>query len=408
MTPELCCGFECGGYFHFIADDGFGASSFSTTPGFVRSGSRSLRVHLVAPFEPGGIIVSGFSSDTRHVGRVYMYFQTLPSADCVLVAFGTGQEGPLVRFKQSDSKIYAAVGTGNGTAGVSVVTAQWYCVDYNFLKNSAGSDFSDVQVDGIATSQATGVGSDPVSLVDKMGLQSICAGQVFLDDLLISSTAADYPLGEGSVGCFVPVSDGTHNIAGASDFEIGTGGVDITNATTDAFELVNDIPLPTTTVGNDAINMIAPPNATDYVECVFGPAPGTSAPTVAPRAVEVIVAIQQAGTGLGNIEIRLNDNGTNDVMYTATGVAGATQPIYKRKHYPSGPAGAWVIGGGGNGDFTDLRVRFGSPSALDVNPDQYFGAIMIEAEFPSAPPPAFDPSIFNLRTQNQIRQLLAQ
>ena len=56
---------------------------------------------------------------------------------------------------------------------------------------------------------------------------------------------------------------------------------------------------------------------------------------------------------------------------------------YKRAHFadPPSAATAWVIGGGGNGDFTDLRVRFGSPAALDVNPDQYFDCIMLEAEF---------------------------
>jgi hypothetical protein len=138
------------------------------------------------------------------------------------------------------------------------------------------------------------------------------------------------------------------------------------------------------------INMLAPINATDYVECIFGPAPGISTPTTAPRAVEVICGINQAGTGAGNMEIRLNDNGTTDVVYTATGVAGivvATGQQFKRKHYAAGPAGAWVIGGGGNGDFTDLRIRFGSPAALDVNPDQYFGCAMIEAEFAEGAPP---------------------
>ena len=84
------------------------------------------------------------------------------------------------------------------------------------------------------------------------------------------------------------------------------------------------------------------------------------------------------------MEIRINDNGTMNTMYTATAVAGVTTMIYKRKHYATALAGcgAWVVGGGGNGDITDLRVRFGSPAVLDVVPDQYFDSIMIEAEFP--------------------------
>ena len=98
----------------------------------------------------------------------------------------------------------------------------------------------------------------------------------------------------------------------------------------------------------------------------------------------MIAAIHQAATTTGNMEIRINDNGTMNAMYSATAVAGVTTIVYKRKHYATAIAGggAWVVGGGGNGDITDLRVRFGSPAVLDVVPDQYFDCIMIEAEFP--------------------------
>lgn len=408
MAIELCCGFECGVYSHWTDGGGAASVSFNTNATFVRSGTRSLRCNTVASGCAANLIDGQLSSLVRHIGRVYIYFTTLPSSSTYLIAFGITTNGPALRFNQPDGKLYASVGGAQGATGAAVTTGQWYRIDYDFNVNTSGTDFCDVQIDGVALGQASGPGvGAPGSLLDCIGILQGCTADVYFDDVLLSCTAADYPLGAGTVDPFVPVSDGAHNVAGASDFEIGTGGVDITNATTDVFELVNDIPLPTTTVGNDMINMIAPPNAGDYVECVFGPAPGISTPTVAPRAVEVIAAIQQAGTGLGNIEIRLNDNGTNDAVYSATGVAGATQPVYKRKCYGSGPAGAWVIGGGGNGDFTDLRVRFGSPTVLDVNPDQYFGAIMIEAEFPDAAPPAFDPSVFNLRTQNQMRQLLA-
>jgi hypothetical protein len=179
---------------------------------------------------------------------------------------------------------------------------------------------------------------------------------------------------------FVPTSDGTHNIAGAADFERTLTGTDILNATTTAYQLVDDVPLESG-ASVDWINMVAPPNATDYVECIFGPASGISTPTAGPRAVEVIAGIHQAGTGTGNMEIRMNDNGTNNVLYTATAVAGISNVAYKRKHYGTNIAngGAWTISGAGN--FNNLRVRFGSPAAVDANPDQYFDCIMIEAEF---------------------------
>jgi hypothetical protein len=108
--------------------------------------------------------------------------------------------------------------------------------------------------------------------------------------------------------------------------------------------------------------------------------------------VEVIAGIHQATTATGNMEIRINDNGTMNVLYTATTVAGVTAVAYKRKHYAVNIAngGAWtVVSGAGN--FNNLRVRFGSPAVLDVVPDQYFDCIMVEAEFAAVVGPAFMP-----------------
>lgn len=377
MTPVFCCGFECGvSASHWSLDAN---TSFNTT--IKRSGARSLRSNPTA--STGDAFVS-LTSASIHVFRVYIRFESLPSATIELMV-GTGSVGsrPGAYFNSSDSKIYAGKGAASlGATGVSVTTGQWYLVDIKIIGTS-NPTLIDVSVDGVSCGQASWASVYPATtyLVGNP-INSNSTHDIYFDDIVISRTEADYPIGAGKVEHFVPTSDGTHNVAGANDFEVGTGGVDITNATTTAYQLVDDIPLQSGAPGTtDFINMVAPPNATDYVECVFGPAPGISTPTTAPRAVEVIAGIAQAGTGLGNMEIRLNDNGTTDPVYSATGVAGVTTIAYKRKHYAAGPAGAWVIGGGGNGDFTDLRVRFGSPAALDVNPDQYFTGAMIEAEF---------------------------
>jgi hypothetical protein len=213
---------------------------------------------------------------------------------------------------------------------------------------------------------------------------------VFFDDLLLGATGPDYPFGSGYTNHFVPTADGSHNVASTNDFERTLTGTDIDNATTTAYQLVDDVPLESG-ASVDWINMVAPPNATDYVECIFGPAPGIRIPTVPPRHVEVQAGIHQFGTGPGNMEIRIVDNGGANAMYSATAVAGVTTVAYKRVSYPNAVngGGPWLIGGGGNGDFLDLRVRFGSPAALDVNPDQYFDCIMIEAEFSEYRPAFF-------------------
>jgi hypothetical protein len=153
--------------------------------------------------------------------------------------------------------------------------------------------------------------------------------------------------------------------------------VDIINDTLTSWRLVDEIPFEEN-APTDWINMVVPPNATDYTQNKFGPAPGITTPTVAPRAVEVMIAIAQAGTGTGNMHARINDVGTESTIWTATTVAGTVGCIYKRVHLAVMPStsGAWVVG-----NFNILKIRFGSPGAVDANPDQYLVSAMIEAEF---------------------------
>lgn len=322
-------------------------------------------------------------------GRVYIYFASLPNAGATLVYSGLpSTTGPQVYFNQSDSKIYARVDSTNGASGVVVTTGQWYLVSWLFVINTGASDTCDVTVGTTACGQATATGHTAAQTFWGFGWPVNLTADVFYDDVVISNTSADHPIGAGYVNHFVPTADGTHNIAGTADFTRTLTGTDILNATTTAYQLIDDVPLESG-ASVDWINMVLPPNATDYVECVYGPASGISTPTVAPRAVEVIAGYHQAGTATGNMEIRLNDNGTTNAVYTATAVGGVTSVAYARKHYATAPTGgAWtVVSGAGN--FNNLRLRFGSPAAVDANPDQYLDCVMIEAEFaevPAGPP----------------------
>jgi len=380
MTPVFCCGFECGQLGsvgqHWTAPTG---ASISTTT--VRSGARSLRIN---PSAATCAIAPASGSISVWVVRFYVRFTTLPNADTYLFAAGGTKLGG-VAFKQSDSKIYVATSTGAGSApanfsasGVSVTTGVWYLIDARV--DTVTNITADCKVDGSALAQLT-LASNTGSGGNFGCLQSTTA-DIFFDDVLISSTSADYPIGAGYVNHFVPTSDGTHNVAGAADFRRGDTTTDITNATTTAFQLVDDVPLDDVTPdADDHIRIVAPPNVTDYVECVYGPAPGISTPTAAPRAVEVIAEFFAAGTLASDEIFKLNDNGTVDTVYDGTGIGGTTTGIYKRKHYATAPTGgAWtVVSGAGN--FNNIRFRYGFAS--DANPDKSLMCTMVEAEFAS-------------------------
>lgn len=377
MTPVFCCGFECGDNGasgaggHWLP--GGGAPAISTTT--VRDGSRSLRCN--ASGSANYVIgIQAHTSTTRHIGRFYIQFASLPSADASISAFGLADiTGPNVRFKQSDGKIYAAVGSTLGASGVSVTTGQWYQIDYDYNVNTGGTDACDVKVDGTTCGQATATGTSTADSADAIGVIANVTCDLFIDSVVWSSTAADYPIGAGYVNHFIPTSDGTHNVAGANDFERSATGTDITNATTTAFQLIDDVPLKTGVV-SEYINLIAPPNATDYVEVVYGPAPGISTPTVAPRAVEAVCAYASASAGTNNLRLALNDNGTTNDIFNTNGAVGTTAN-YTRKHYATAPTGgAWTLSGAGN--FNNIRIRC---FTSDAAPDPWFASAMIEAEF---------------------------
>jgi hypothetical protein len=391
-SPVMACGWECGT--PLVASPGAGGHWFQlfTTPtietAIKRTGDRSLRCNPAGLTE--AVISNAIFSGNRQIGRLYVYFASLPTASSSLITFGGDSAAPAVRFNLADSKLYAAVGTTLGASGVTVTTATWYRIDFDFNVNTAGADFCDVQIEGTACGQATATGTSTGSTQCAIGLTNgTCTADVYFDDFLASSTAADYPLGAGYVHHFVPTSDGTHNIAGTGDFQRTLTATDILNATTTAYQLIDDVPLESG-ASVDWINMVAPVNASDYVECIFGPAPGIPTPTTEPRALEHIIGIHQASTAAGNMRVQYGIPAGMVTLYDGPAAAGSTTVVYKRLHDSSGGSLATFLS-------TPWRLRFLSGNTVDATPDQYLDCAMIEAEY--VPVVAGDPiaEIFNFQ-----------
>jgi hypothetical protein len=284
-----------------------------------------------------------------------------------------------VWFQASDSKLYTGSDTAvTGATGVTVTTGVWYKIDYQ-LNSTADPWVLDAAVDTVALGQSTfAVAASAGAATVRVGRNTSggTASNVWFDDFQWSVTAADYPLSAGNIRGFVPTADGTHNVAGAADFERGNTGTDIIVGTTTAWQLVDDRPLPTGTVDEaDCIRAVAPPNATDYVECAWG----DTGETVAPLTVEAVIAYHQIATQNGDMKVALNDNGTlsNIVNYAVR--AGVVTYRYDRVHFLLPPTGgAWTAATSGAGAFNNLKFRFYS---ADAAPDQCLDGIMLEAEF---------------------------
>ena len=317
-TPVFVCGAECGvvaAASHWITSTG--TTSFSTTT--VRTGARSLRVNPTAG--TGEFDTLALASSADWVVRAYVYFATLPSATTSFISRVGTVIG--VWFNASDSKVYVGSDASTlGATGVSVTTGQWYRIDFKYTATTL-----DAQVDGAAVGQLTGTYSAFTQLA--IGRSATVTKDLFFDDIIISQTAVDYPLGAGFVKSYIPNADGTHNVAGANDFERTLTGTDITNATTDAYTLIDERPLPTTAV--DFINGVAPPNATDYVEWQYEDSTESSAP----RGVEAVIVHHDAsGAGTNNFTVTLRESagGTSGNIWSGTTNVGATI-TYKRAFF---------------------------------------------------------------------------
>src|SRR3972149_1617897 len=113
-TPVVDCGFECGvlsSSGHLVP--GNGSPSFDTTT--FRSGLRALRCNAAAASVSG---ILAFLGSAVVVGRVYVRFASLPSADCILADWDTTSAAN-IWFKAADSTLYARVGTTAGASGVA-------------------------------------------------------------------------------------------------------------------------------------------------------------------------------------------------------------------------------------------------------------------------------------------------
>lgn len=375
------CGFECGcGAFNNSTHLRPQATSAGYSTSIVRSGLRAGRINPSATFSYFNVSPT---ASRIWIYRIYVYFATFPDATCSILTDGD-KEGAW--FNSADNKIYAGwrdVTTPTlGTTGVTVTTGRWYKIDVKVLRPSA-SHTVDVKVDGNDCSQIafTSVDASINEIVVGSDVINITC-DIYFDDFVASNTEADFPIRPSYFNVFLPTADGAHNVAGANDFERSATGVDITNATTDAFQLINDLPIKTGTP-TEYINMIAPPNATDYVEVIFGPAAGVNTPTAAPIGIEAIVAHASTATGTNNIRAAVNDNGTLDDIANGAYHIGTAVTAYHSKYYVDPPSAAslWTLTSG-NGNFNNIRMRF---FTSDAAPDPWIASAMIEAEFAEVP-----------------------
>ena len=372
-VPVFCCGFECGvagTTGQHLATAGSGTSFDTTT---FRTGLRAGRVNVTAT--TGSFQVNGLAASGTRVVRAYLRFTTLPLVDDVIILGSTpaAASTPCLAFKASDSKLYAGTVAAGlitfGATGVAVTTATWYRVDWR-QNATANPWLTDAQIDGTAVGQlSSSIAADATGTTLDIGFTGAIAvtGDMYIDDWIVSNTGADYPFGGGIVTKHSPNRDGTHTTTG-TDMLKALGGGAVTVLTTDAYTMVDDATIATGT--SDFLGMQTS-NALKYCEIGFASSTDT---TAGPRAVQVIVGENRATTAQANSKFKINDNGTTQLLWNkATSTVAAL--TFNTTQYAS------MIGGGAwtKARFDALFLRWGY--STDAQPDVFFQAAMIEAEF---------------------------
>jgi hypothetical protein len=343
----------------------YAACTYDT--GVFNGGSASLKV-----VEDGVHVCNaawqGFAASAARVVSVYFRVTTAPAATSNIFESDYNLVNPFY-FKVTTGGVLQAVMGASTVNGPNVADSAWHRLDYRALTPN-GTHTIDWQVDGAAQTQVAlaGQGAENMDTFMYAGSNTTSHNLTFwCDDLLISNTSGDYPIGPHKVLAVLPDADGTH--VGAADIMVNETDVDIvTPGYTTAHDLVLSVP-PTTghRVQQKAIN------ANDYAEVLFA---DTAESTV--WGVEGFVGVGKSSAASTNGTSRIVDIDGNTLTNIFSGNH-ATAGLYYYAAAIAAPGGAWTPTG-----LNGLKGRMGFSS--DVTPNPYWHFLMLQYAVPVVVP----------------------
>lgn len=400
-TPVFLTGFEHG----IISAAGTGLfGALSPTPPVITAVTAQVRNGDYAMSCPGSgaaglrhIQTPVWTSSSVVVGRLAFKFTANPTVECSLIeSSGLGGTAWFRMYLQTDGKMRA--GWFGGTGGVQSITASalalntWHLLEWRFDSTTTAATI-DWQVNSVAQAQSTttlttagGMTYHLIGQTDGGGNIGTAGQSISFDDICISTTAADYPLGDGKVIKLLPGSDGTHSVAANQFLPGDSGGTAYTNASTTAFQMVDDDPVvvPWTTTRSTTDNIRqAIVGTSNYIEIrpTATPESGTANGV---RATLAYSSPSGAGTNLAGAIVR-NSGGNPVVIYGdlavgGGGLGGAGQDYDLQTNTFKGAMVAIPGAGWTPSEVNAIRFRIGGSN--DIAPVPTWQALMLEADYP--------------------------
>jgi len=345
-----------GGLFSSLNQNAGTATADTTV---VRTGAYALK--LVK--NSGGSAYIGRSlagaTPTVVTARFYIRFATLPSAtvaDGLFFMLLTGQDLAF-SYNATTNKFTMgmdAFALQQASSTVSVNT--WYRIDLR-VDTSANPHRIDWQLDGVTQPQATA--AQPAGTIDnQVGFGSSTASDVFTayyDDLVVTASAADYPIGDGGVSRIAPTGVGTSNDPGAL-----LKNNDDTAWSSTSWQRLDEVPL---TATGDYLKQIGVDTGA-YLRLTLSNTTRTCI-----HGVAGIVAFHASSTTANSAKTSIFDGTTERVVYSGAMNPGATLTYESAMIAPA--TGTWT-----QAKLNALNARIGYASSVGSIP--YWDAVMAE------------------------------
>lgn len=354
-TPVKVTGFEHGavsatGGGIFSAVTGTGSSADSAV---ARTGAYSLKVTDPAASANNASLAVGTGVA---VVRVYLRLASLPAADVNELVILDAVAGSDVRLGYQASSQALTLRFGSAAAAVASSTVSagtWHRLAVRLVASS-NPRTGDWQIDGVAQTAISA--AEAASTVGTLRLGSTVAADTFTanyDDVLVSATSGDHPIGPGTVVGLRPNGMGTSSTPGSFRNDDGTA----VDATT--YLRIDDSPM---TVLTDYVRQQTI-GAGDYIEVTFA---DTSATCIV--GVSGLLGYHAAGAAADNGRTSIFDGSTERVIFS--GDMSETALTYRS--VVVAPATAPWTPAGVNG----LKGRIGY--STDVTPNPYWDALLLE------------------------------
>ena len=373
-TLTQVCGFEFG--VASVSGGGLADSAAGSFPTFPAGRTGGLCAQCAAA-SGGNATWSRTQTGSRLVMRFYFKITVAPSLNRVIFFCTVSGGGrPELRYRVSDGHLeFGFVGGTYRDLG-AISTGTWYRIDLDINLNVGGTARSfDCRLDGAAGTQATLTVASGTFTRWEVGAGDSVASAITVqfDDLVVSVTGADYPIGPGKVIGLRPGSDGTHSFTD-NDFSTGDAGTLRAASYTDFYLMVDDNPMTTARSTTDNIGQRVARTA-GYVEI----APGTTPESGTANGVMAYLAYSSSTTTAndGKCEVR-NSAGTATEIW---GIFPSTVRDYSensnffKRAMVTKPGADWTAS-----EVNAIRWRCGGAS--DISPVPTWQALMLEVDYP--------------------------